>query len=345
MYLDFRKAFDAVPHQRLLKKLAAYGVGGKLLNWIAAFLTERKQQVIVDDKRSDWAAITSGVPQGSVLGPVLFVMFINDLPSGIGCSLKMFADDTKVYSKMSSALDQQALQDDINRLAAWSDCWQMPFNEGKCKVLHIGTRNEGLNYTMRNTDMAHSLIERDLGVQIDSELKFRQHAAAAVAKASQVLAVIKKSFEKLDKTTLPLLYKTMVRPHLEYANVIWGPFNRADQRKVERIQRRATRLCRDVSHLSYPERLRALRLPSLYYRRRRGDMIQVFQIIHGGVDLETTNFFTISENRRTRGHQWKLVKPRAVSRVREHAFSARTINDWNSLPTEVVNATSGNFSH
>ena len=239
--------------------------------------------------------------------------------------------------------DTQTLQDDINRLTAWSDSWQLPFNEGKCKVLHVGTRNPRQIYTMRDTELAHSFIERDLGVQIDSELKFRQQAAAAVAKASQVLAVIKRSFEKLDKSTLPLLYKTLVRPHLEYANVIWGPFNRADQRKVERVQRRATRLSRDVSHLSYRERLRALGLPSLYYRRRRGDMIQVYQIVHGGVDLENANFFVTSENRTTRGHPWKLVKPRAVSRVRQHAFATRTVNDWNGLPTEVVNASSVNM--
>ena len=162
------------------------------------------------------------MPQGSVLGPVLFAIFINDLPHAIDSSLKIFADDTKVYRKVACVTDFQTLQDDINRVAEWSDCWQLPFNESKCKTLHIGTRNRHSSYTMRNSELAHSLVERDLGVLVDSELKFRQQAAAAVAKASQVLAVIRRSFEKLDKSTLPLLYKALIRPHLEYANAIWG---------------------------------------------------------------------------------------------------------------------------
>ena len=134
----------------------------------------------------------------------------------------------------------------------------------------------------------------------------------------------------------------MVRPHLEYANTVWGPFNREDQRRIERVQRRATRLVPTIRDLPYEERLQILGLPSLYHRRRRGDMIMVYQVLHDGVDMDAAKLFTIAEDRSTRGHQWKLAKPRANSRVRRNAFSVRIINEWNALPSAVVAAPSVN---
>ena len=219
---------------------------------------------------------------------------------------------------------------------AWSTRWQLAFNESKCKALHLGSNNQGSLYSMSGVLLAQATEERDLGVIVDVELKFRHHAAAAVAKASQILAVIRRSFGLLDKTTLPLLFKSLVRPHLEYGNITWGPFNRADQKLVERVQRRATKLVAELRDLPYPERLRSLGLPSLYYRRRRGDMIMVFKIIHGRVDLDPDAFFTRASMQVTRGHPWKLAKPRASSRIRRNAFGVRSINDWNGLPLEVV---------
>ena len=156
------------------------------------------------------------------------------------------------------------------------------------------------------------------------------------------MAVIRRSFELIDEFALPLLYKTLVRPHLEYGNVAWGPFNRADQLLVERVQRRATRQVSSISHRPYEERLEVLKLPSLFYRRRRGDMIQVYQIYHGGIDLAPEEFFVPAPSERTRGHPWKLQKPRAESRSRRQAFSARVVNDWNGLPLTVVSAASVN---
>ena len=144
-------------------------------------------------------------------------------------------------------------------------------------------------YTMSGATIEETSTEKDLGVHVDSDLKFRKQAATAVSKASQVMAVIRKSFQLIDKITLPLLFKTLVRPHLEYGNTVWGPFNRADQRRVERVQRRATKLVPELRDLPYPERLQALNQPSLYYRRRRGDMIAVYQMLHGGFDLDTAS--------------------------------------------------------
>ena len=130
--------------------------------------------------------------------------------------------------------------------------------------------------------------------------------------------------------------------YLEYGNAVWGPFNRADQVAVEKVQRRATKLVRNIRHRPYTERLKLLNLPSLYYRRRRGDMILVYQIFHAGIDVHPEVFFDRATHSVTRGHEWKLMKPWAESRVRRNAFATRVVNDWNSLPPSIVNASSVN---
>ena len=342
IYCDFAKAFDSVPHKRLLRKLQAYGVEGRLLRWIESFLTNRCQRVVLNGVKSSWASVLSGVPQGSVLGPLLFVMFVNDMPDVVQSSILIFADDTKIYRPVRQASGVQSLQSDIDALVRWSAQWQLPFNTSKCKSLHIGSGNVRHVYDMNGAVLAQTAVEKDLGVQIDDCLKFREQAAAAVAKGFQILSVIRRSFLTLDSTTLPLLFKTLVRPHLEFGNVIWGPYNRADQQQVERVQRRATKLVPELRSLPYTARLRVLGLPSLYYRRRRGDMIAVYQLVHSGIDLDPSFFFAPSDVRFTRGHPWKLAKPRAVTRVRRQAFSIRVINDWNGLPMGVVEASSIN---
>ena len=340
IYLDFQKAFDSVPHVRLLRKLQMYGVSGKVLQWIEAFLTGRKQQVVVRGQASLWAPVSSGVPQGSVLGPILFIVFINDLPDMVCCSMKLFADDTKMYSNVSSDPGPIQLQSDLEAVTRWSEVWQMPFNDSKCSSLHIGSRNPCQTYNMRGNALCQSGCEKDLGIQVDSALKFREQAASAASKANQMLALVRRSFQNIDTESLPLLYKTFVRTHLEYGNTVWGPFNRADQKLLERVQRRATKLVPSIKHLPYTDRLRHLKIPSLYYRRRRGDMIVTYQILNGELDIEPGQFFSLASVTTTRGHRWKLKKPQAASRVRRNTLAVRAINDWNSLPSHVVQSSS-----
>ena len=336
IYLDFSKAFDTVPHQRLLLKLKAHGAGERLLRWIESFLVGRRQRVVLNGARSSWTCVRSGVPQGSVLGPLLFVIYVNDLPEAVQSNIQMFADDTKIYRPLSSPSDAEQLQADLNAAIDWSSKWQLHFNAEKCRVMHIGRAGGSQTYSMGDSKLEQTTVERDLGIQVDRELKFRAHAASAVTKASQVLAVIRRSFELLDVETLPVLFKTLVRPHLEYCNTVWGPFNRADQQRVERIQRRATKMIPAIRDLPYAERLRILGLPSLYYRRRRGDMIAVYQLLHGGVDLDPELFITPAATGPTRGHPWKLMKLRAETRTRRFAFGVRIVSDWNALPGSVV---------
>ena len=337
IYLDFQKAFDSVPHARLLEKLKSYGISGSVLRWIQAFLSDRTQQVLVEGERSRWSAVTSGVPQGSVLGPLLFLLYINDMPDFVQTSVKLFADDSKLYGPVDSPCSRQRLQEDIQHLEEWSAAWQLPFNVKKCEVLHIGSTNPGYEYTMFGSSLAASKEVRDLGITIDGSLRFHSQAAAAAAKANQVLGIIRRSFMNLTKTSLPLLFKSMVRPHLEFSNTIWGPMSRGDQKLVEKVQRRATKLVPEIRCKPYMERLRDLRLPSLTYRRARGDMILIYQILHGLVDVDQ-DLLLLSSNRHTRGHQYKLSIERARTLPRRHFLSVRAANRWNGLPPDVVSA-------
>ena len=173
-YLDFRKAFDSVPHLRLLTKLKGYGVTGKVLDWVKDFLSNRNQFVCINDKCSEKAPVTSGVPQGSVLGPTLFIYFINDLPEVASSLVKIFADDTKAWRSLTNENDHIKLQDTINAFGDWSDKWLLGFNGDKCKILHVGSTNPRHEYYMRHNGVLKKLEttdnEKDLGVFIDEKL-------------------------------------------------------------------------------------------------------------------------------------------------------------------------------
>ena len=180
-----------------------------------------------------------------------------------------------------------------------------------------------------------------MGVLIDNELKFHKQTAAAIKRANSVLGVIKKSFTLLDVSTLPLLYKSLIRPHLEYVNVVWGPYYKEDIKAIEGVQRRATKLVTQHRDLPYEDRLRALNLPSLAQRSRRGDMIFTYKLMIGKTNISKDDFFT-STNLTTRGHQFKNLKRQASKLPRINTFSNRIVNDWNQLPSKIVQTTSIN---
>ena len=180
--------------------------------------------------------------------------------------------------------------------------------------------------------------EKDLGVIIDDTLKFHEHTAAAAKKANQVLGVIKKAYTTLDADTISTLYKGMVRPLLEYGNVIWGPHYRLDMKTIEAVQRRATKLVDELRDKPYKERLKTLKLPSLIYRRRCGDMITMYKLQKGLVRVDLKELFNPLEFSKTRGHQYRVHKGKATKQQRSFSFSQRVINSWNKLPHHVVSA-------
>ena len=281
----------------------------------------------------------SGIPQGTV--PILFVIFVNDLTDDLTSMTKLFADDTKVYREVNNCEDASSLQKDVETLTTWSRVWQLPFNATKCKCMHFGKKNQQHKYKMNEHTLEEGEVEKDLGVIVDKNLKFHKHASFAVKKVNTILGLKKRSFTVCDHKTLPKLFKAMVQPHLEYGNVVWGPHFKLDQQVIERVQKRATKLIRNIKDLPYSERLKDLNLPSLSYRRRRGDMLQTYKIISGKVNIDKNMFFQFSTTA-TRGHRYKIYKQRATKLPNIQSFSNRIVKEWNNLSAEVVDSKTTN---
>lgn len=342
LYTDFMKAFDSVPHARLLSKCQSVGIEGSLLNWISSFLGDRYQRVVINGVFSEWTPVVSGVPQGSVLGPLLFVIFINDLPSAIRNISKLFADDAKVFSQYKN---YQTLQTDIDNIMGWCSDWQLKLNIGKCSIMSLG-KNENRHEYKFNTNNSTVLlkrteVEKDLGIIIDDKLKFDKHINEMTNKANRMVGLIRRSFEFLDNKLFKLLFKAVVRPILEYGHTIWSPHLRYLNHQIERVQKRATKMLPGMSNLRYIDRLKKLDLPSLEYRRLRGDLIETFKIIRGYYNIENT-FFELSKHTSTRGHQYKIQHQYSRLDTRKYFFTNRVALDWNDLPKNVVEADSIN---
>ncbi len=192
IYLDYRKAFDSVPHKRLIYKLGRYGIRGKVLDWFECLLTNRKQKVTVRGQSSSTADVFSGVPQGSVVGPLLFILYVNELPESLVSDFKMFADDSKIFNNSENF---QVIQEDLNTLQEWSNKWLLKFNPDKCKTIHFGTANPNHTYTLNNTELDSVDKERDLGVIITKDRKPSQQCATAARKATQSLWMLRRNFK------------------------------------------------------------------------------------------------------------------------------------------------------
>jgi len=341
IYLDFAKAFDKVPYRRLFSKLRSHGIGGKVAEWIEAWLTNRKQKVGLNKKYSDWSNVVSGVPQGSVLGPLLFLIYINDLDEGIVSKLGKFADDTKLARSVSNNSDVELLREDLRKIFQWSVDWQMLFNVDKCTVMHLGSKNRQCEYKMGNQTLKITTQEKDLGVIIDSNGKSTTQCITTVKKANVLLGMIKRNIHFKSKEVIVRLYKALVRPKLEYCIQAWCPYLKKDIDILERVQKRATKMIEGYKNLSYEDRLTKTGLITLEKRHARGDLIQVFKIIKGIDKVDYRNFFDIMEADRslmTRGHNLRIIKVGCRHDIRKYFFSQRVVNDWNGLTQFVVDA-------
>ena len=345
-YLDFRKAFDLVSHQHLLHKMANYGIRGQTLNWIKAFLLNRTQRVVVRGAVSKHFDVTSGVPQGSVLGPVLFLIFINDLPLEVISPLSLFADDSKIFTTIvkddgnqnDGTIGCEALQKDLDNTKKWADRWKMEFNVDKCKIMHLGRVNPRHVYSMDGVELTVTSEEKDLGVLVDDKLDFGKHIREIVNKANRRIGLIKKGFDCLDTEMFMYLYPVLIRPLLEYCVQIWSPHKQGDIDLLERVQRRATKIVPALRNLPYAERLRRLNLTTLEERRIRGDMIETYKILTGKEDINPSKFFTMARSRGDPSlrHNMRLYKPRPEKDIRRHFMVHRVIDNWNLLDKDVV---------
>ena len=343
LFLDFRKAFDSVPHRRLMAKIRKLGVNERCARWVENFLGERSQFVQIGGGKSSLSAVTSGVPQGSVLGPLLFVMFINDLPTGIKNTILMFADDVKLYREVRLLSDCESLQEDLDRLDQWGRVWALHFNAEKCMLLRMGRRPPPFKYYIGGRTEEHEIkpsdTVKDLGYITSRTLDPAIHINQTCASATRVVFTIKRTMRYLDQEAGKLLFSAMVRSMLEYGAAAWNPYKVKDVVTLEKVQRRFTKMLSGLSNLTYGERLRRLNLFSLEHRRRRGDMVTLYTLFEKNSPLLDTYRYQQNEAQvQTRGHSRRLKSTRANTNMRKNSFFVRVSEDWNALPEHVVSA-------
>lgn len=307
------------------------------------WLTERKQRVVINGSFSSWAQVLSGVPQGSVLGPCLFLIFVNDLGEIVVCLLLCFADDTKLIGPVGTGEETGLIQRDIDSLFSWTRENGMEFNENKCAVVHMGRRNEQVNYKMGGNNLSSSESEKDLGVLVQGNLKFDQHIRKVAQTCHGIISQVNRSFKIKDVGVMMSIYSTYVLPHLDFASPVWNPANKQDIDILERVQRRFTRLIPELQGMSYEERLTLLELPSLEERRTMTDLVQCYRFWRE-IDFSPEPLFKEDHKKSATRTSAKSNFSKEVPKLdlRKNFFTQKVVNHWNNLPMEVQNAPSLN---
>ena len=341
--LDFSKAFDKVPHERLLYKAHYYGVRGSTLQWVRDFLSDRNQRVLVDGKSSTNAPVQSGVPQGSVLGPLMFLLFINDLPEYVHhSSVRLFADDCVLYRKIQSNSDIIKLQEDLNSLLQWESDWQMEFHPSKCQLLRVTNKRRPMAsiYNIRGHNLEVVDSAKYLGVTIHKSLRWNEHIDTITKKANATRAFIQRNLQHCPRSTKATCYTTLVRPLVEYACTVWDPHTANNIQKLEAVQPRSARFVMNIysQTSSVTSMLDTLQWSSLEERRARCKAVMMYRIVHGLVAVPPSELQpTMSA---ARGHTHRFMVPYARTQIYKQSFFPDGIRIWNSLPQRAVDSTS-----
>jgi hypothetical protein len=308
--------------------------------------------VVLNGNQSSWEEVLSGVPQGSVLGPLLFLIFINDLDVAAGRSvwLRKFADDSKMAKVIRNEADRQEMQNALDRLTEWARTWGMSFNISKCKVMHIGRANIGHTYYMEGKELGVTKEERDLGVVVTDKLKPAAQCAQAARTAQAVLGQITRAFQYRNRTTFMQLYKQYVRPHLEFSVQAWSPWSQADKDVLEKVQKRAVGMVSGLQGRDYEDRLRELGMTTLEERRHQADMSMMHKVMTSSKDEERVAWFTppTEAAARTRRQADPLNVRENDGRLetRRNFFTVRVCQPWNAVPGDIKRRpTAASFKH
>lgn len=301
IYTDFAKAFDKVEHKRLLEKLEQFPLNNCTKAWVYSYLIERAQIVCVNGAKSEIIRPTSSVPQGSVLAPLLFSLFINDLVIDMNCNVLLFADDCKIYQLIKSIDDCLALQNDLTTLSNWCIVNKLNLNVGKCSVISFTRRTDRtfqhFQYRINNSVLPRSKFIKDLGVLFDEKLSFNNHVHSIITRASKLLGFICRSLKPFNKLQTHItLYNSYVRNVLEYGSSIWNPYYHTYTNIIENVQRKFTRIvCYKfkIAYCDYEDRLRKLNMTALFYRRLYFDELLLYKIITGKLNTNLIDSFNI----------------------------------------------------
>jgi hypothetical protein len=293
-----------VGHKRPIHKLNQYGIRGKIKNWIQAFLTARSQQVVLEGTHSYTADVLSGVPQGSVLGPCLFLFFINDLADNLTSTVRLFADDTIAYLAIKSTDEAKILQEDLDKLGEWEHRWQMEFHPDKCHVIRI-TRNRrnivNANYHLHWHKLQMVDTVKYLDINIANDIRWNHHIDSITNRANHCLAFLRRNIRISSPKIKDTAYKILVRPHLEYASTVWDPFTAKNVNQIESVQRRAARWVL-AKHRRGPDTtpvsamLDQLHWPLLRTRRLNNRLAMLYEINHGLVNIKLPEYLQLNQH-------------------------------------------------
>ena len=344
LILDFSKAFDVVSHRLLLGKLDYYGIRGNTLGWVTDWLTGRTQRVVIDGECSEDAPVLSGVPQGTVLGPLMFILYINDISAGTSSSVRLFADDCLLYRVVDSTRDASLLQGDLRQMCRWAEDWEMDFNPSKCYKLSITKRRNPMSYpyTINGVMLKHVSSNPYLGAELDATLSWNHQMKKTLTKSQRTLNLCRRNLHNCSKKTKETAYKTMVRPTLEYASSAWDPHVQKQVDNLEAVQNKAARfVVGDYSHQSsVTEMKEALQWRSLQERRFVARMTLWYKAIHAQAAVHLPSYYfqkPMSDNSKSRvSHNQQYAAPTATIDNYKYSFFPRTIRIWNILPAHLV---------
>ena len=360
--LDLSKAFDTVPHSKLLTKLNHYGIRGPIHTWLSQFLTQRKMKVLVEGETSEEAVVESGVPQGTVLGPLLFLCHLNDLPNSVNATVRLFADDCLLYKEINNEQDQEVLQKDINNLGIWAEKWGMRFNATKCQILQIKPKYKSFLYKMGGIPLEVVSDCQYLGVNISHDLSWKNHINKTAKKASSTVGFLRRNFRNCPQSCKKLAYISLVRSKLEYAATVWDPYTRNEIDKLERVQRQGARFIKNDYTSREPgcitRMLQELQLP-LLETRRKNQRLKLFNKIQSNelpaippssilkpanltrrrIKLKDHQDFHVQNilQRQAYNNNNAFEVPAWEKPQSKNSFFVRTTLEWNTLTDEEIN--------